>query len=216
MPTLADDLCHAGAVMVARGDRRVAIHFGSVSGEESVCRKHVGISVRADFDVLELAARADRLELALGRLLTATPPLPGQATRVGRAWCAHADPERALVVGPPPAVAAVRRLVAGSAIPVRCADRSTDTTAIALIGPRVRALLASAGLPADLAPETVRVRWWAGHPVVLLCERPDRLLLLVRAEHATAAWHDLVDAGRPLELSCVGLDALERLAAASV
>jgi glycine cleavage system aminomethyltransferase T len=49
---------------------------------------------------------------------------------------------------------------------------------------------------------------------VLLHELPARYLLLVPAVRAGAAWHALVAAGRPLELSCVGIEALERLAAA--
>ena len=46
---------------------------------------------------------------------------------------------------------------------------------------------------------------------VLLRERRGRNLLLV--DDADAAWQALLDAGRPLELACVGVDALARLAA---
>jgi hypothetical protein len=212
MATLADDLCHAGAVMTPRGDRIIAAHFGSVSGELSVCRKHAGLAVRTDLDVLELGARAERLELALARLLGGAALPPGGAARIGSAWCAHAEPDRALVVGPPGAVASVRRLTAGAALALR--SREPELTPIELVGPRVRGVLARAGLPADLAPQAVRRCWWRDGTVVLLCEDRDRLLLLVPASDAGAAWHELLAAGRPLELSCVGLDALARLAAA--
>ena len=212
MATLADDLSHAGAVMIARGDRVVAAHFGSVTGELSVCLKHAGLAVRSDLDVLELHARADRLELALARLLPDAVPSPGGAVRVGGAWCAHAEPGRALVVGPPGAVASVRRLAAGAALALQC--RAPDTTRIELVGPRVRRVLERAGLPADLPPQAVRRCWWREATVVLLCEDRDRFLLLVGGSDAGAAWHDLLAAGRPLELACVGLDALTRLAAA--
>jgi glycine cleavage system aminomethyltransferase T len=210
---LADDLTLAGAVVVPRDGRFVVAHYGSVSAEESVCRKHVGIAVRSDHDVLELTGRPDRLELALSRLLGGHGLLPGQARRAGRAWCVHADPERALIVGPPVGVAAFRRLATHSSVPVACDDRSAFLTAFALVGPRARALLAAAGLPADLAPAAARVSWWCGERVLSLRERGDRHLLLVTSERAGDAWHELVTAGRPLELSCVGVEALDRLAA---
>jgi hypothetical protein len=117
-----------------------------------------------------------------------------------------------LVVGPPGAVASVRRLAAGAAIALSC--RVPDTTPIELVGPRVRGVLERAGLPADLTAQAVRRCWWRDGTVVLLCEDRDRFLALVPASDAGAAWHDLLAAGRPLELSCVGLDALARLAAA--
>ncbi len=198
--------------MMPRGNRVVAAQFGSVTGELSVCLKHAGLAVRSDLDVLELGARAERLELALARLLPGTTLPPGAATRLGRAWCAHAEPDRALVVGPPSAVASVRRLAAGAALGLSC--RVPDLTPIELVGPRVRGVLERAGLPTDLAPQAVRRCWWRDGTVVLLCEDRDRFLLLGPASDAGAAWHDLLAAGRPLELSCVGLDALARLAAA--
>jgi glycine cleavage system aminomethyltransferase T len=213
---LADDLTHAGAVMVPRAGRFVAAHYGSVSGEASVCRKHVGIAVRSDLDVLELTGKADRLELAVSRLLGGRALLPGQAARAGRAWCAHTDPERALIIGPPPVVAAFHRLASHPAIPVACADRSAQLTVISLVGPRACALLRRAGLPDDLPPAAARVSWWRVAPVVTLRERTDSHFVIVAAEHAGDAWHALAEAGRPLELSCVGLEALERLAAAAV
>src|SRR4051812_43192617 len=76
-PMLADDLCQAGAVIVRRGSRSVPAHFGSVGAEESVCRKHVGIALRADLDVREVAGESDlTVRVAPDRVLAIGPPGP--------------------------------------------------------------------------------------------------------------------------------------------
>jgi hypothetical protein len=165
-----------GAVIVPRGDRRVVAHFASVGAEESVCRKHVGIALRADLDV----------SLALAG------PDVGRAVRFGGEWQARISPECALVIGPP-------------------CERPLRTSVISIVGPRAAALLGAVGLPSALAPGDVRTCWWQGAFAVLLCERAERHLLLV--DDADSAWQALLDAGRPLEVACVGVDALARLAA---
>jgi hypothetical protein len=84
-----------------------------------------------------------------------------------------------------------------------------------LVGPRTRALLAGAGLPADLVEHGVRACWAGGGPAVLMHEADGRHLLVVRAADAGTVWHVLATAGRPLALGCVGVEALARLDAAA-
>ncbi|MGN6522905.1 MAG: hypothetical protein ACTHMZ_06870, partial [Actinomycetes bacterium] len=48
---------------------------------------------------------------------------------------------------------------------------------------------------------------------VVALEAPDRYEVLTAAADATAVWRRLLEAGRPEGLACVGLDALDRLAA---
>jgi glycine cleavage system aminomethyltransferase T len=211
MPNLADDLRQAGATMMLRGSRSVVAHHGSVSAELSVCRTHVGIADRSDLDVLEFSGHPRWFATELARRLGAEPA-PGGAVRVGGAWCGMVDPGRAIVAGPP---AACHRLAGHGSSPLRCADLTSVTTAITLLGPRVAALLANAGLPTDLATEGVRACWLAAGPAVLLRERPERYLLIAPIASASEVWHELLVAGRPLELSCVGVEALDRLAAAA-
>src|ERR1700741_2667469 len=91
---LADDLAPAGAVMVRRGTRSVCAHFGSVGAEESVCRKHVGMALRADLD---LGARA----AAVG------DPPGGRALRGAGTWHARHTPESVLTIGAGAAPAAL-------------------------------------------------------------------------------------------------------------
>ena len=54
----------------------------------------------------------------------------------------------------------------------------------------------------------------AGSPALLLREAPDRYLIVVDADCASAAVGQLFAAGGSLGLSMVGAEALERLAAA--
>jgi glycine cleavage system aminomethyltransferase T len=208
---IADDLRLAGAVMARRDGRRVAVHYGSVGAELSVCRKHVGIAERADLDALELSGDADGFLGELGALLGRPAPSFGRAIRIGGASCGVIDPARAIVVGTP---AACRPLAARRS-PLLCTDRRGAWEVFTLIGPRTRALLARAGLPTDLAEHGVRACWAGGGPAVLLHEADGRHLLVMEAANAGTVWHELAAAGRPLELGCVGVEALARLDAAA-
>ena len=60
----------------------------------------------------------------------------------------------------------------------------------------------------------IRACWIAGGQAVLLREHADQALLLVADERAEDVWQELLAAGRPLELSFVGIEALARLDAA--
>jgi glycine cleavage system aminomethyltransferase T len=208
---IADDLRQAGAVIVDRGGRRVAAHYGSVGAELSVCRKHVGIAERSDLDVFELSGDVDELGSELAELLGRPAPAFGRACLVGGAWCGLIDPGRAILVGPPAAC----RPRAARASRLRRVDRAAAWNVFTLLGPRAPALLARTGLPADLVAHGARACWAGGGPAVLLHEHAGRYLLVVPAACAGSAWHDLAAAGRPLELGCVGVDALSRLDAAA-
>jgi len=174
---IADDLRLAGAVMTRRNGRPVPVHYGSVSAELSVCRKHVGIAERADLDALELSGDPDGFLGELGALLGCARPR--SVARPHRRRDLRRDrPARAIVVGTPAACRpfAVRRS------PLRCIDRSGACEVFTLVGPRTRALLAGAGLPVDLVEHGVRACWAGGGPAVLLHEADGRHLLVVAAD----------------------------------
>jgi glycine cleavage system aminomethyltransferase T len=208
---IADDLSLAGAVMACRDGRPVAMHYGSVGAELSICLKHVGIAERADLDALELTGDRDGFQDELGELLGHPAPAFGMATRIGGAHCGVIDPAHAIVVGPPAAC----RTFAARRSQLRCTNRSGAWEVFTLVGPRTRALLARAGLPPDLVEHGIRACWTGGGPAVLLHEADERHLLVVAAANAGTVWHDLAAAGRPLELGCVGFEALARLDAAA-
>ncbi|MBX5442331.1 MAG: hypothetical protein IRZ32_12505 [Solirubrobacteraceae bacterium] len=110
-------------------------------------------------------------------------------------------------------------MLAAAAQPVPGAsviDLTDDYAAIAIVGPRAPRLVADAGLlPAGSRPLAGRFvpATQAVRPGLLLCRDAERLVLLVPAAHARAAWAHLMAAGRPHGVTCVGREALERLEA---
>jgi glycine cleavage system aminomethyltransferase T len=80
-------------------------------------------------------------------------------------------------------------------------DVTCRYAAIGIIGPRATDLLNSADFH---MPD--------GQPIVLR-DGPNSLELLVDSDVGPALWGQLLDAGAPLSIACVGLDALEHLAA---
>jgi glycine cleavage system aminomethyltransferase T len=217
MPSLADRLQAAGAVMVLRDGHPVAGNFGSAATELAVCVKRVGLAVRSDLDVLEVTGAEPWLSHFLADALGGRPCPPGRACRVAGTWCCRLSADRALVVGSWSAAArwallGRRAIVTGTAVEV--AGRARTDGALTLVGPRAARLLTDAGLSADMAPGGVRETLLAGAPAVLLRETDERWLLIMDSERAGDAWRALLQAGRSLGLSLVGTEALERLAAA--
>jgi glycine cleavage system aminomethyltransferase T len=215
LPPLADWLRHAGAVTVVRDGRPVAVHYGSAATELAVCAKGVGLAFRSDLETLGLSGHPAWLDHVLGRALGARIPATGSATKTAGALCCRVDEEHAMLVASPGAAARWRRIAREAIVvgnPIALADRSADLTALTLVGPRARTLLAAAGLDGDLALGAVRTTALAGAPAVLVREQSRRFLLVAAA--ADTAWRALVEAGAPLGLALVGSEALARLAAA--
>jgi glycine cleavage system aminomethyltransferase T len=173
-----------GATMAERHGRRVAAHFGSPPGEAAVCLSAVGLADRSDRTTLELRGDVDAGLLELAAL--------GE-----RAWSSYVGPDRAVIrcdyADGPAAVAAAGR-AAGAAV----RDCTSEYAAIALIGPNAEELLATADLPSSAVTL---------HESGLLFE------VLVPAAHGAMLWDQLLEAGAPLHIACVGLEALEHLAA---
>jgi hypothetical protein len=192
-PALVDRLRLAGGVMVMRDGHAVAAHFGSTATEVAVCVKRVGLAVRSDLAVLDLAP--DEPWLAPFQPV----PSQGRARRTAGTWCCRVASDRTVVIG--------RR----TQLP---RDRTSARAVLTLVGPRAHQVLADVGLHNGLEIEGLREGWFADTPTLLLRESADRYLLVVDAEQAGDAWRELLDAGRSLGLSMVGADALARLAAA--
>jgi hypothetical protein len=198
-PALVDRLRLAGGVMVMRDGHAVAAPVGATATEVAVCVKCVGLAVRSDLAVLDVAG--DEPWLAPFQPV----PSQGRARRIAGTWCCRVASDRAVVIGPWSATARWTQLPRG------------DTSArvvLTLVGPRAHQVLADVGLHDDLEVEGLREGWFADSPTLLLRESADRYLLVVDAEQAGDGWRELLDAGRSLGLSMVGADALARLAAA--
>lgn len=207
-------LQRAGAVMFARDGRSVAGHYGSVAAELAVCHKSVGLAVRSDVQTLLLDGDEAWLEQLLERALGARVPAAGTAGSVAGGWCARVQRERALVVARPSALASWRRMIREAVITgsrVATADESPHELAMSLLGPRTRELLRLVGLPA-VAPHRVEGGRLAGTEAMLLGAGGHHVLV-VMPYPAPAACELLLDAGRLVGLSLVGLDAIARLTA---
>jgi glycine cleavage system aminomethyltransferase T len=176
-------LRHCGARMVTRRGRRVAAHFGSAASEAAVCLSTVGIADRSDRRTLELRGPPADLDAALADL-----PL---------AWWSRVSSVRA-IVRCDLANEAGCRAVLGRSPGAAVVAPGDDYAAIGLIGPRAQELLDRLGDERQF---------------VVVREADDCLELLVTADRAPELWQQLLAAGKPLNVACVGLDALENLAA---
>jgi glycine cleavage system aminomethyltransferase T len=179
-----------GATMSIRHGRCVAAHFGSAASEAAVCLRTVGIADRSDRTTFELRGAPldiDEALTALGRL-------------DGRAWSSRTDARNAIVRcehGDAPRCAAAV-LPAEGTLAVDVSDRYA---AIGVVGP--------------LAEDLLRVAEFhdvAGPPVVMR-DGHGAFELLIQADGAASVWTRLLEAGAPFRVACVGLDALEHLAA---
>jgi glycine cleavage system aminomethyltransferase T len=173
-----------GAVMASREGRRVPAHFGSVSTEEAVCLKSVGMADRWDRETFELRGTPEALESAL--------------VIVGEyAWCSFIDANRALARCELEHADVCASLLA-NVTDVQTSDRTTSYAAIGLIGPRAKELL----MDVDLTPSGL-----------ILQEALGCYEILIPAAYGPELWDSLLQAGRPYGLACVGHDALDRLVA---
>jgi glycine cleavage system aminomethyltransferase T len=173
-----------GATMVVRHGRRVAAHFGSPPGEAAVCLSTVGLADRSDRTTLELRGDVDAGLLELAAL--------GE-----RAWSSYLGSARALIrCEYADALACLAALARATGASIR--DCTSEYAAIALIGPLAEELLSIADLPSSAVTL---------HESGLLFE------VLVPAAHGAIVWDQLLEAGAPLQIACVGLHALEHLTA---
>jgi len=188
MTVMTTMLRRHGATLFERNGRGVAAHFGSPASEAAVCRGGVGLAERSDRATLELSGAPAAVDEALQELA----PLSDLA------WWVRRSPHRAIVRCEGAAVGACTSAML-RAEDVAVDDVSGEHAALDLIGPRARDVL-RAHLERD------------GSPVVLVVRRDETCVeLLVPRVHGPALWNDLLAAGDPYGIACVGLEALEHL-----
>jgi glycine cleavage system aminomethyltransferase T len=179
-----------GATMAIRHGRCVAAHFGSAASETAVCLRTVGIADRSERTTFELRGAPGDVDEALAAL---GPP-------DAAAWWARTSARTAIVrceyVDAPRCAAAV--LPAEGTLAV---DVSSRYAAIGVVGPLAEDLLATAAIDDG-----------DGRPIVMR-DGQGALELLVDTGEAERLWARLLEAGAPFRVACVGLDALEHLAA---
>jgi glycine cleavage system aminomethyltransferase T len=220
---LEELLGKAGAVFVPRAGALVAAHFGSVAAELAVCRHGVGVTDRSDLRTLELRGTPEAVAQVSARVTGLRPTTGSAHLSAGAWWCAVTD-HRLLIVAEPAAatdLAVVVDTATRSDAGASLINLEDDYAALGLVGPRAVLLardtrLLSREVPAPPTTGTLvtATETFDGlRPALLLCEDPERLLVLVPAAHGGGAWTQLMAAGRMHGASCVGRDALDRLRA---
>ena len=180
-----------GATMTIRHGRCVAGHFGSMATETAVCTGTLGIADRSDRTTLKLWGEPMDVRLALSALerlpqRSWSSPLTSRGAIVR---CEHVDADACL-----DALRVFEDAVAS--------DASNEYAAIAVVGPRAQDLMHACGFDTRNAP-----------PIVLR-EDDTAFEVLVSPGRGGEMWQRLLEVGGPLGISCVGIEALEHLAAA--
>jgi len=208
---LAAAAAAAGATFEARDGWEVAVRFADPGVERLACEQTVGWADASHLRTWELQGTAAALD--------ALDPLPalgdGLAARDGDgAWWCRATPGRALVLGgagAPP--------VAGAQRGVHVLDVTAQLGALRIAGPLARELFARF-CALDLRPHVAPPRAFrpgsvARTPGYVVCEAPDRYLVLFGAAYGEYLWEVVADAGTYLGGRPVGIDAMDALAAAA-
>lgn len=205
--------------MVAHDGWETAAHFGSPAGELAVCETSVGLTDRSSMGRFELRERsAGQLGQAV-EAIAGSVPSPGSAVPAREAWWGAQSVDRVTVLCEPESRSGIAGLLEArlaAAPSAEMEDLAERQAALALLGPAVRALLGQvAGVePVSLAERSFSVLLAEGIPVTVLVETAVFAVALVERSRAEELWNVLEHAGRPMGLSCVGLDAFHRFSVA--
>jgi len=201
----------AGATFEERDGWKVATHFADPDTERARCASSVGFADLSHLGKLEVqgdlaAITGHRLEL-------------GSAKRADGAWWCPYSAHRGVVLCEPADTAALRDRLHASAAGANGLASVIDTTtaqgAIAILGPLASELFARF-TAIDLRPQVTPVFGFRPGSVArtggaILCEAPDRYLMLFGAALGQYVWTVVADAAEHLGGGPVGVDALEPL-----
>jgi glycine cleavage system aminomethyltransferase T len=205
------DALAAGATMEERGGWNVAVSFADAETERARCDSSVGFADLSHLGKIEVqgdvsAISGHNLEL-------------GSAKRADGAWWCPYSAQRGVVLCQPGDTAALRDRLHASAAGANGLSSVIDTTtaqgAMTIIGPLARELFARF-TAIDLRPQVTPVEAFRPGSVArtggaILCEAPDRYLMLFGAALGQYVWTVVADAAEHLGGGPVGVDALEPL-----
>ena len=190
-----------GAVFEPRDGWNVAVRY---RGENDAATRTAAWADVSHLGKLELQGPGETLEELAGQ------PLPfGTAIRLDDAWWCRLTSTRVLVVGASPSL---RERLEG----VRVVDVTSTFAALTLVGPLAREVFARFSA-IDLRPKVtpvgaLRPGSIARQPGILICEAPDRYLILFGWATGEYVWSVVADAGYHLGGRPIGVEALSRLA----
>ena len=203
----------AGAVFEERDGWRVAVSF---PGEDASV---VGFADMSHVGKIEIQAGPDDLATIVAGASGGASLELGTATRAEGAWWCPYSATRAVVLCAPADTVALRdRLLASVADANGMAsviDTTTAQGAMTILGPLARETFARF-TAIDLRPQVTPVHGWRPGSVArtggaILCEAPDRYLMLFGAALGQYVWTLVADAAGNLGGGPVGVDALEPL-----
>jgi sarcosine oxidase gamma subunit len=205
----------AGATMQERDGWNLAISFPDEDGRSST----VGFADMSHIGKIEIQADADDLAAIVASATGGEALELGRATRTGGAWWCPYSATRAVVLCPPAGTAAIRDSLLASAADANglasVIDMTTAQGAMTIIGPLARETFArftAIDLRSSVTPPLAfRPGSVARTGGAILCEAPDRYLMLFGAALGQYVWTVVVDAAGHLGGGPVGVDALEPL-----
>jgi glycine cleavage system aminomethyltransferase T len=208
----------AGAVFSNREGRPSIVHYGSPAGELAVCVSSVGLVDRSQLSKLAVEAPSLQLGLLTSRLIGGTVAPGGALHAAGAWWCGESE-RRILVLCEPRVAQRLQARMREHAVhysALSVSDRTAEWAAIELLGSATGKLLARLGAygesgdPRSVPPFSQATL--AGSEVRWLLQSDRRALVLAPIEAAGTVWKAIEQAGRPLGISCVGVEAASRYA----
>jgi len=209
----------AGAIFEARDGWKVATSYTDPDAERALCASSVGFADVSHLGKIEIQAGADDLAAIVTAASGGASLELGRATRAQGAWWCPYSAKRAVVLCSPAETVALRDRLTASAAEASSLASVIDTTssqgAMVILGPLARETFARF-TAIDLRPPITPVQAFRPGSVArtggaILCEGPDRYLMLFGAALGQYVWTLVDDAARHLGGGPIGADALPPL-----
>ena len=203
---------YEGAKFEVRDGWKVAASFGAPPEHEAQnAARTVGWADVSHLGKLELQAPAAQLATIVSACAEGAELELGTATRAAGAWWCPLTRSRALVVCEPAARPALRERLA-EAERASLTDVTTNFAALTLAGSLAREVFARFSAidlrPDRTSPGALRPGSIARQPGVLICEAPDRYLMMFGWATGEYLWSVVADAGQHLGGRPIGVDSL--------
>ena len=207
----------AGASFEVRNGWKVATGFTDADTERALCASSVGFADVSHVGKIEIQADADDLARIISGASGGASLELGRATPAEGAWWCPYSAQRAVVLCETGDTAALRDHLTASAAGANGLASVIDTTtaqgAMTIIGPLARETFARF-TAIDLRRSVTSVHAFRPGSVArtggaILCEAPDRYLMLFGAALGQYVWTVVADAAGHLGGGPVGVDALE-------